>query len=144
MEPHVNFLAVFMAALAHFLFGWAWHSPLLFAKTWSKEMGFDKWSKKQRDAGMKKMPMAMAGNFLALLVTAYVLAQVLQALHHFLQCSGVGSSLQICVWLWLGFYATTLLNGVLWENRSWKLYAINASYHLVGLLLMGAILTHWS
>lgn len=144
MDIHINYLAIFVAALAHFFLGWAWHSPILFMKPWMKEMGFPKKSKKELEAAMKGMWKPMLGNYLALLVTAYVLAYLIQACDAFFHHSGVAGGLETVGWLWLGFYAPTLLNTVLWEQRSWTLYAINISYHLVGLLLMGAILAAWA
>lgn len=141
---HLNYLAIFVSALAYFFLGWAWHSPLLFMKIWAKEMGFDKMSKKQQQENMKKMPLSMAGNFVIVLVTAWVLANVIQFAGVALQRSGLVHGLTSGFYVWLGFYATTLFNTVLWEGRSLKLYAINASYHLVGLLMMGAILASWA
>jgi hypothetical protein len=143
MEIHLNFGALLVSSLAYFFLGWAWHSPLLFMKAWVKEMGFPKLSKKEREKRMKGMWKPMLGNFLALLVTAYVFTYVIQYSQAFYKTSGPAGGLMSAFWLWLGFIATTLLNTVLWEGRSWKLFAINASYHLCGLLLMGAILAAW-
>jgi len=139
----VNYGAVLVSALAYFFLGWAWHSPLLFMKPWMKEMAFKKKSKKEMEAAMKGMWKPMLGNFLALLVTAYVFDHVIQFAAAFYKTSGYSNGLMAAFWVWLGFFATTILNTVLWENRSWKLYAINVSYHLCGLLLMGGILAAW-
>lgn len=143
MEIHTNWLAVFVSALAYFMLGWVWHSPVLFMKVWSKEMGFDKLSKKESDKMKKGMTRAMVGNFLALLLTGHVLTYVIVFSSSFYKITGVSAGLQSGFWIWLGFIATTLLNTVLWEGRSWKLYFINVSFHLVGLLLMGGILAAW-
>lgn len=142
MEIHVNWFAVVVASLAHFMVGFVWYS-FLFMKPWMKEMGYDKMSKKERDKGKKQMPRSMAINFAALLVTAYVLSHVIQFSSAFYKVSGITAGLQSGFWIWLGFLATTALNGVAWEGRSWKLYAINVSAQLVGLLLMGSILAVW-
>src|SRR5579883_2986421 len=40
MAPHVNWLAVFVAALSMFLVGGLWYSPILFAKRWMDANGF--------------------------------------------------------------------------------------------------------
>jgi hypothetical protein len=143
MDIHFNYVAIFLSALAYFLLGWAWHSPLLFLKPWSKEMGLDKLSKKEKEKKMQGMSKAMIGNFLALLVTAFVLTQVIQFAGAFLHKSCFAHGAISGFWIWLGFIATTILNTVLWEGRSWKLYFINVGYHLVGLLLMGSILAVW-
>lgn len=143
MEMHTNWLAVFVGALAYFMLGWAWHSPLLFMKTWAKEMGFDKLSKKESAKMKKGMTRAMVGNFLALLVTGWVLSFSVSSARTAANFSGFSAGLIIAFWIWLGYIATTSLNSVFWEGRSWKLYFINVGYHLAGLLLMGGILAAW-
>lgn len=142
MEMHVNGLAVFVAALANFFLGWVWYS-VLFVKPWVKEMGLPKKSKKEMEKAMKHMPKSMAIHFVTLLVTAWILSHVIQMSGAFYQKSGIGTGLTTGFFIWLGFYATTLVNSVLWEMRSWKLYFINAGSHFVGLLLMGSILALW-
>ena len=46
-------------------------------------------------------------------------------------------------WIWLGFLATTMINVVLWENKPFTLYLLQAAHYLVGLALMGGILAVW-
>jgi hypothetical protein len=41
---------------------------------------------------------------------------------------------------WLGFIATTSLGMVLWEGKSWKLYAINIGYYFVTFIIGGLFL----
>jgi len=36
-----------------------------------------------------------------------------------------------------------LLGGVSWENRSWKLFCINAAYYFVMLQMVAMILAFW-
>ncbi len=38
---HVNYLAVLVAALAVFVLGWLWYSPLLFFKPWMRLRDMD-------------------------------------------------------------------------------------------------------
>ena len=52
-------------------------------------------------------------------------------------------AVQLAFWIWLGFIVTTLLNGVLWEKRTVKLYLFNIVYHLVSLCVMALILGLW-
>lgn len=142
MEPQFNLPAILVAAVAHFFVGWVWFT-LLFGKSWAKEMGFDKWTKAQKAKGMKRMPKSMAINFAALLVTAWILSHIIQFSIHFYGNPGIKHGLLTGLFVWLGFFATAALNSVAWENKSWKLYAINTGHHLVGLLVMGAILAAW-
>ena len=77
--------------------------------------------------------------FLGALVMAYVLAHFVA----FWGIEGVGGAWQIAFWTWLGFIATTMLGSVLWEGKSFKLYALNVFYYLVSLFVMALILTFW-
>jgi len=67
----VNWVAVIVASLVSFVFGWLWYSPMLFGGTWSKlsgmKMGGDK----------EGMWMPMVWMFVATLALAYVLSYVL-------------------------------------------------------------------
>ena len=142
MDIHTNWIAVIVAAVAHFFIGWLWFS-VLFMKPWMKEMGLDKLTPKQRKEGMKEMPKSMVINFVTLVVTAWVLNYVIVYAGTFYKMSGMMAGVQSAVWVWLGFFATTMVNTVIWEKKSWKLYGINVSHHLAGLLAMGAILGAW-
>jgi Protein of unknown function (DUF1761) len=42
----------------------------------------------------------------------------------------------------MGFFLPTLIHGVAWEKRSWKLFSINAGYYLVLLMLISFILVY--
>jgi FtsH-binding integral membrane protein len=143
MEVHFNWVAIFVSALVCFFLGWAWHSPLLFMKAWMKEMGIKEPSKKDRKNMMKGMWKPMLGNFLALLVTAWVMTNITQFAGGFLHKEGLVHGMITGFFVWLGFVAAPTLNIVLWEKRSWKLYAIQTGHHLVSLALMGGILAAW-
>lgn len=139
MDAIVNYPAVAVAALAAFVFGFLVHGPL-FGATWMKLM---KITPEEMERGKKdmqpKMPFTMLAAFVQQLVVAYVLA-IFVDLAYVLT---VGEGLVLAFWLWLGFVAMTLLNGVLWEKRSLPLYAFNVAYHLGSLAIMAAILTLW-
>jgi len=128
---------VLVAAIASFVIGWAWFSPLLFVKPWMKLRGIDP---EAAMAGGMKMPYGtMAVEFVSTLVVAFFIAE-------FAAWVGAGSvmgGLVLGFWIWLGFYATTLLGGVLWEKVPLKLYAIIAGRWFVSILAMAAILGAW-
>mgnify|MGYP001614354345 FL=1 len=137
-QPDLNFWAVLVAALCNMVLGFSWYG-FLFGKAWMKEMGIDKLSKKET-ATMKekdKKSMWMAAG--AALLTTYVMSHFVD----YLEAATVSEGLQLGFWLWLGFVAPIMLGIVLWEGKSWKLYAINVSYWLVVLLIMGSILAVW-
>src|SRR5262249_30889084 len=71
MHPNIalNWLAIAVAVIAAFVFGFLWYGPL-FGKTWAKLMGFD--MSKKPDS--KMMMRYMAFQLLATFLTTYVLA----------------------------------------------------------------------
>ena len=140
---HFNYAAIFVAAFAYFLLGWAWYSPLLFGNTWMKLMGFKQPSKAERKKMMAQMLKPMFFNYLANVVTAFVMVWLVKVCGPAGNASGVQAGIQTAVWIWLGFILTGQLNSVLWERRPFKLYLINVGHFLVGYLLLGVILAVW-
>jgi hypothetical protein len=130
----VNIVMVLIAAVVTFIVGWAWHSPLLFGKQWMKLMG-----KSAKDMGkmdMSKMAQPMLFQLIAAIITAYVFSFLLGAT----QSTTIVEAAQGAFWIWLGFYATTSLGGVLWEGKSWDMWIFQNAYNLVSLIIMGAVL----
>lgn len=139
MLPDVNIISVFVAALAAFFIGFMWHGPVL-GKQWMKLM---KMTTADMEAGKKemegKMPFYMITAFLQQVVTAYVMAMFAIVFG----VSDVATAVILGFLVWLGFIATTLLNGVLWEKRTMSLYLFNIAYHLVSLVVISLIVSLW-
>ena len=133
----VNYIAIVVASIISFLFGMLWYSPLLFGNVWIKLMGFNK--KDMEKAKKKGMGKTLLLSFISTLVTAYVLSYFLVVLRYSSAVDGALFGFMI----WLGFLATTMLGGVLWEGKSYSLYFLNITYHLANLIIMGAILGAW-
>src|SRR6059036_3524248 len=106
---HVNYLAVLVSAVAVFVLGWLWYSPLLFFKPWMRLRGLDP------VAAMSgaKMPVGkLVIEFARCFVLAYVIAR-------FVALLGVGSGLgaiRFGLATWIGFPVIVLTGSVLWEN----------------------------
>ena len=132
----VNYLAVLVAAVATFVLGALWYSPLLFAKPWIRLHGYteEKVKSMQKEAGK-----AYTVSFLAYLVMAYVLA-ILVAWTG-VQTAADGACLgSLC---WLGFAATIGLTALMFSDKKLGTYLIDAGYQLAYLVLMGVILAVW-
>ncbi|HXI98071.1 MAG TPA: DUF1761 domain-containing protein [Gemmatimonadaceae bacterium] len=134
--PHVNYLAVLVAAIVVFVLGWLWYSPFLFLKPWMRARGLDP------DAAMAgaKMP---AGKLIAELLRCIVLAFVIA---HFIRLLGVSNwfiAAHFALLLWIGFPVVLLVGSILWENLPVKVAAINAGDWLVKLLAITIILSVW-
>lgn len=136
---HLNWLAVFVAAIAAMVLGFLWYSPLLFAKAWIREMGYDMNDKAKMEEMRKSAGPAYAGSFVASLVSAFTLALIL----HGLRAENLHFGLMAGFHIWLGFVATVQFTGALFAKQSMKLFAINTGYQLVCYLAMSTILTVW-
>ena len=134
--PHVNYLAVLVAAIAVFVLGWLWYSPLLFYKPWMRARGLDP---AVAMAGAK-MP---AGKLVIELVRCLVLAYIVA---HFVAALGVNSlfgAVHFGLFVWIGFPVILLTGSILWENVPVKVAAIHAGDWLVKLLVIPIIVTLW-
>jgi hypothetical protein len=136
---HLNLLAVLVAAISTMVVGFVWYSPILFAKAWMREMGYDPNDKAKIQEMRKSSGPAYAGSFVASLVSAFILALLL----HWLRADNLHLGLNLGFHVWLGFVATVQFTGVLFMKQSMKLFAINTGYQLVCYLVMGAILAVW-
>jgi len=140
MHMHsLNWLAILVAAVSTMILGFTWYSPLLFAKAWTHEMGYDLSGKAKMDEMRKSAGPAYAGSLAANLLSAFTLALIL----HGMRAESLHFDLMASFHIWLGFVATVQFTGALFAKQSMKLFAINTSYQLSCYLVMGAILTLW-
>lgn len=128
------YLAVAVAAVAHFIVGMLWYSPLLFGKAWMKAAGIT-----QTDMEAAKAK-GMAGTMVVSLILSIVVAVVLNYLQDVTQAQGVMDAAIISTIVWVGFVATNNMSGVLWENDSKVKYLINTFYSLAAYLASGIVL----
>jgi Protein of unknown function (DUF1761) len=133
---HVNTWAVLVAAVAVFVLGWLWYSPLLFFKPWMRLRGLDPVAAM---AGAK-MPV---GKLLIELGRCLVLAYVIARFVALLGVSSWMGAVHFGLLLWIGFPAILLTGSVLWDNVPWKVAAIHAGDWLVKMLVIPIIVTVW-
>ena len=139
MDVQVNYFAVLVAAISSMVVGFVWYG-VLFKKKWMELMGYTSDSM----SGMKMTAnKAYAIQFVASLIMAYVLSRSITFASAYLNMAGDSAGLMVGFWSWLGFIVPVSLGIVLWENKSWSLWLINASNYLVSLLVMGCILGWW-
>ncbi|MCH8748658.1 DUF1761 domain-containing protein [Patescibacteria group bacterium] len=133
----VQWLAVIVAAIIGMALGAFWYSKNGFGKAWMKEMGL---SEEKLKTSQQKMGKMYALAFVASLVSAFVLANVVRLAG----ATTVGAGIAVGFWVWLGFAVPIMLGSILWENKSQKLFNINAGYQLVSWLIMAAVLAIWA
>lgn len=145
MQPaiHLNWLAIGAAVIANIVIGFLWYGPL-FGKAWMREMNLSP-EHKPDPAVLKR---AMAIMIVSAFLTAYVLAHTVAVWRPSTWNAGTDAAnviygLSSAFFTWIGFFVPVLLAGVAWENKSWKLFGINAGYHFAALLAAAMILAHW-
>jgi hypothetical protein len=129
----MNVWAILTAAVAKFLLGWLWYAPFLFGKAWQRLTGCTPEDMKAR------LPKAIAGDLLTSVIMAFVLV-------HAVRYAGATTPAQgsaVGFLNWLGFVFVATFIPVLYEGRPFKLFLINNGFHLLGLMLMGAIIAVW-
>jgi hypothetical protein len=132
-------LAVLASAVATMVIGFIWYSPMLFARPWSRLMGYDLNDKAKMDEMKKDAGRLYLLSFIASIVSAIVLAKIidLTSVVRFVYGMKVGFG------VWLGFVATVQLTGALFTRQPMKLFLINTGYQLACFLAMGGILAVW-
>lgn len=138
----VNYLAILVATLGAWVFGALYYSPLMLGKAWMKEMGVtDADAEKMKAKGVAKTYFL---GFLSMLVTAFFLYHFVEAGISILESkSPITDAILTSLLVWFGFVVTMLFGQVQWEDKSYKLFLINALYQGIGFLIMGAILGAW-
>jgi len=131
---HVNYFAVIVAAVAAFVLGWLWYSPLLFYKPWMRLRGMDPAAAM---AGAK-MPV---GKLVIELLRCFVLAYIIARFVAHIGVSSWMGAVHFGFFVWLGFPVIILTRSVLWENIPWKVAAIHAGDWLVKMLVIPIIVT---
>ncbi len=129
---HFNHLAVLVSAVYQWILGALWYS-LFFNKPWMKLTGHTKGEKP------KGAVVTMGSSFIGSLILSLMLAHVViwsgaNDVHY---GAFVGF---IC---WLGFIAVPFFAETIYEQRPFKLFAINTGYWLVALLGSGILLALW-
>ena len=132
----VNYLHVLVAAVAVFVLGWLWYSPVLFFKPWMRMRGLDPVAALQG----AKMP---SGKLVIELLRCVLLAYVIARFVALLGVTSLMSAVHFGLFLWIGFPVIILTGSVLWENTPVGVAAIHAGDWLVKLLVIPIIVTLW-
>ena len=128
----INYAAVVVAALSAFVIGGIWYSPMLFAKAWMAENGFTEESLKGGN-----MAFIFGGSFILSLIMSFNLAAFLGGTPDLVWGITAGALAGI------GWVSFSIGITYLFERKSMKLFLINAGYHAVTFMVMGAILGVW-
>ena len=134
MGYSVNYLAVLAGGVAYMILGALWYSPALFGKAWMKGIGK---TEAQIKADFK--PISYLWAFLGSLVGSYGIARLFAL-------AGGGEMMTAIIIALVGGVclvgATFFVNDT-FDARPRSLTFINILYHLVGLVVAGAIIGAW-
>jgi len=129
----VNPVGVLLAAVATFAIGMVWYSPLLFARPWVALNGYTP----EKLAEMKKGAARMYGiSFLAYLVLGIGIGAIAHG-------ESVHDGLWDGIHLWVFIVMPVSLTGLVFSDRRFGAWLIDAMYQLVFFAAMGAILSRW-
>jgi hypothetical protein len=129
---NINFLAVLAAAVSAFVIGGVWYSPILFGTAWMRETGLSDEVLRKRSMGM-----VFGTSFVLSLIIAGNLAAFLSGPPDVKWGATAGALAGI------GWVATAMGITYLFEAKSIKLFLIDAGYHAVTFIVMGAIIGVW-
>jgi hypothetical protein len=130
--PEVNVWAVLAAGVASMVLGGLWYSPALFGNAWMRATGMTE--ERARSASMTKV---MGTAFLLALIGSAVFAMFLGPRPAPGFAAAAGLSAGLC---WV---AGSFGINYLFEQRPWRLFAINGGFHTVQYTLIGLILGLW-
>ncbi len=130
----VNYLAVFVSAVASFAVGFLWYG-LIFKNAWLNAVG--KTREELREGASVKFNyfVTFVAEFFMALVTAYFIS--LTGATNFI------GALRVALAAWVGFVATVTLIDGLFARRRFKLLLINSAFHFVNLIIFAIILINW-
>lgn len=129
----VNYLAVFVSAVAVFGLGSLWYTPILFGNVWLKEVGIT-----PDEAAKGNMAKTFGLGFLCILLMCLTLAMFFRGSDYtWLEGARWGS------YAGLGLMGATVALNAVYESKSFTYIAINAGYVIIGMAIAGAILRAW-
>jgi len=137
MELTINYFAVLLAAVAGMAVGFIWYSKPLFGKPWARLMGFTDESLK---AAQKELGKLYGISFIFALLTAYILAHVVELSAAFYGTSAFTAGITSAFFMWLGFVMPVQFTAEMFGGKKWKLFAINTGYQLASLLAAGKVI----
>jgi hypothetical protein len=131
----VNYLAILVAAIAHFIVGFIWYG-LLFSKKWLELLNPDE---AKMEAMKKGTVISFIGNFVGAFILAYATARIINTINP----ADIVTAILWMVLLWAGYVLIVGLNDSFFEKKPWGLFFINTLYMLVSMVIVGLILFYW-
>jgi len=133
----LNWLAVIVGAVIYFVLGALWYSPVLFGRQWQRSIG---WDPERTPPEMKVTTYLLP--FLAYLVMAIAIGLLAAAT----ATDELSEGLVLGVVAGVGLLLMhTLVDATFDPNKPepWTWFAINGSYHVIGVIIVAVIVAVW-
>ncbi len=131
-DVDLNWLAIVAAAFVPMVVGALWYSPILFARPWMRAVG-------RSPEELTGASLGYGLSALMAVVTSYALARIVR----WAEVDDLWNGALVGALAWLGFVATILAVSTYFGGRPRTLWAIDAAYWLVSLVMLGAIHGAW-
>lgn len=128
----VDYFAVTAAALIRLPLAALWHSPLMFGRTWSRDVGLT-----ARQMRSRPLPALFALAFAASLCGAFVLALLLGPE------PGLATGTLAGLLAGLGIAGGAVVSSMAFEARPRTLIAMDAGFHILIFTVTGAVVGAW-
>jgi hypothetical protein len=136
MGQSIRILPVFVSAVAVFVLGAIWYSPVLFGKAWVRAHGYTE----EKIARMR----ASAGRAYAVSFACYlVMAVAMSILIGRMEITMLRGGVKLGALLGLGFAATIGLTANVFSEKPLSAWLIDAGYQVAYLIVMGVLLVAW-
>ena len=132
---YLNWLAVAVSPIAYFVLGAVWFNPNVFGKTWMKGHNIGE----PTEGDKKGMPKLMAMTFVLCFIGAMVMGYFVYALNSWTWMTGA----KIGLIAGCGFTGVGIAMNYMYTKKSLGLIIIDTSYHVVGFMICGIILSMW-
>lgn len=130
----MNIIEIIVCGVAFMIIGSLWYSPLLFARTWMKLVGFN--DAFIENAKAKGMFFTYGSSFILSLITASAMSFIFEML----QITDIRIGFLFALMIWAAFSGAPSLTNVLYTNKPFKLWLIDEGYKLVYMLAMAIII----
>jgi hypothetical protein len=135
---HLNYIAVFVCTIIYFFIGSMWFS-MLFGKPWMEGHGISMPTDEEKKAAMKKeMPKYMLMSFLFSLIAVLSIDYIETAMFAHNWMTGVKAGI-----LAGAFVVVAMGQSHMYLKKTFKLFLIDAGYHVVSLIIIGVVLAVW-
>ena len=133
----LNWLAIVVGALVYFAIGAVWYSPALFGRSWQRSIGWD---------DSQAPPQQSAVTYVLPLLAFLVMAIAVGLLAAATGTDELGEGITLGLVLGVGLsLAHTFVDASFSPEKPqpWTWFAINGTYHALGLIIVSVIIAVW-